>query len=248
MTYSRSILPGSVPVILLAGMVACSAGDLVLPQDANEVQLGAIGGNQQTGTVGEPLPKPLTIELRDEQGHAIVGRRVAFAVVGGPDAATLTPDTAVTDGDGEVLGQWVLGRVSGVYTAEARVLPVEGEAPGIKLPVAQFTASARAGPPDTLRAVSKTTQVGDRGEPVDEAPVVRVVDRYGNPIEGVAVHWEVVEGEAQVSSATTTTGTDGRTSVTWILNSRGGHRLEAHVDGKVNGSPTAFIAFVSYFN
>jgi hypothetical protein len=247
MTYSRSILPGSVPVILLAGMVACSAGDLVLPQDANEVQLGAIGGNQQTGTVGEPLPKPLTIEVRDEQGHAIVGRRVAFAVVGGPDAATLTPDTAVTDGDGEVVGQWVLGKVPGVYTAEARVLPAEDEAPEARLPVAQFTASAQAGSPDTLRAVSKTSQVGDRGEPVDEAPVVRIADRYGNPIAGAAVHWQVVDGQGRVSSATTTTGADGRTSVTWTLDGSGSHRLEARADGRVNGSPAIFTAFVFPF-
>ena len=247
MTNYRSILPASLSVILLAGVVACSGGDLLLPQDAQEVQLGAIGGNEQTGTVGETLPKPLTVELRDEQGRPIVGRRVAFAVVDGPDAATLTPDTAVTDGDGEAVGQWILGKVAGVYTAEARVLPAEDEVPGAELPVAQFTASAQAGPPNTLQTESKTTQIGDRGEPVDEDPLVRVADRYGNPIEGVAVHWQIRDGEGQVSSATTTTGADGRTSVTWTLESRGGHRLEASVDGEVDGLPAVFIAFV-YIN
>src|SRR4051794_19312492 len=110
--------------LALAGIVGCSSGDLVLPQtDGSAVELSVVSGDRQTGVVGEQLPKPILVELRDEQGRPVVGRRVAFAVTGGPADATLTPDTATTDGDGQAVGRWVLGTKPGEYAAEARVTP-----------------------------------------------------------------------------------------------------------------------------
>src|SRR4051794_31159070 len=102
-------------LVLLVGVPGCSGGSLTLPQPDIEVNLTVVSGNQQTGVVGERLPKPLVVELRDEVGKVIMGRRVAFVVTDGPAAATFAPDTVVTDDHGQALGQWVLGTTPGVY-------------------------------------------------------------------------------------------------------------------------------------
>lgn len=47
--------------------------------------------------------------------------------------------------------------------------------------------------------------------------VVSVKDQYGEAMRGVAVSWEVTAGGGAVSSATTTTGSNGNASVNWTL-------------------------------
>ena len=242
----RPTLPGRAPGLLLVvvAVLGCSGGDLALPEPGpgSQVHLAIVDGNEQTGTVGEPLPEPVVAELRDEFGHAIAGRRVAFVAINGPAAAELTPDTAVTDDDGQVVGQWTLGPLPGTYNAEVKVIPAEGDDPGIGLPTAQLTASAQPGAPNTLRAESKLGQVGVRGQPVQDPPVVRVVDRYGNPVSGVPVRWEITAGGGQVSAPVVLTDAKGQATVSWTLGNKGRQRLEASVDGQVSGSPIEFAA------
>jgi hypothetical protein len=247
MTYVRSISSYRAPALLLVtSILGCSSSDLVLPQAGTDIHLTVVSGNQQTGSVGEPLPKPLTIELRDDQGHVVIGRKVAFVATGGPASATLSPATAVTDGDGQAVGQWVLGTTPGTYTSEARVLAAESDAEDAELPMAEFTASAQAGAPDTLRAESETSQPFQQaGKAVEEAPVVRVTDRYGNPVVGATVHWQVTSGEGSVSAESVLTDAEGRATVTWTLGDGiGVHRLAASVDGGATGSPVVFTAVV----
>ena len=248
MTYAPLSFTGRAPALLLAtAILGCSGGDLALPQPDAVVHLAVVGGDQQTGTVGEPLPKPLIVELRDEQGQAVVGREVVFVATNGPAVAMLSPDTAVTDADGEAVGQWVLGTTPGVYSAEARLIATGDNAPpDIDLPAVQFTASAEPARPDTLRAMSRLTQPGRAGREVEEPPVVRVADRYGNPVGGVAVHWEITSGSGTVSAPVVVTGADGLATVTWTLGRTGVHNLTARVDGGVTGSPVVFTA-VAFF-
>jgi hypothetical protein len=232
-------------VSLTAFLIACSGGDLVLPQPTAGLRLAMVSGNKQTGTVGEALPKPLIVELRDVQGNPIVGRRVAFVATDGPSAAVFAPDTAVTDGDGQAVGQWVLGTTPGDYGAEARVVAAPDDPLNADL-ITPFSAAARPGRPDTLRAESKLAQGAQTGSPVQFPPTVRVVDRFGNPVPGIAVHWKA-SGGSTVSASTVVTGADGLATVTWTTGDRfGNYELEASVDGSVTGSPVIFSAF-AYF-
>jgi len=231
-----------VPVVALAGVAGCSGGDLALPQPVPDVKLALVSGDQQTGVVGEQLPKPILVEVRDRDGHVLAGREVVFVTTDGPAAAKLTPSSAMTDGEGQVLGQWVLGTKPGAYSAEARLKP-EDESADADPPAVQFTASAQAGPPDTLRAESEIQQLGQSSEqPVDEPPVVRVVDRYGNPVPGVRVRWDP-SGGSTVSDETVQTDADGRATVTWTLGRQRFtvYRLSASVEGLV---PVGFTAVV----
>jgi hypothetical protein len=226
----------------LAASLGCG-GDLTLPGDGStNFQMSVIGGNQQTGTVGQELPKPVVVKVLGNGDLPLSGRLVAF-VSPDPSATRFDPDTAVTNSEGVAEASWVLGTAPGDYQAEARLVVPDAAEP----PIAQFSASAVAADADTLRALSPLSQPGRRGEAL--APlVVIVVDRFGNPVPGVKVDWDVAAGKGEVSQSETGTGSDGTASVVWTLGDRVGvHVVTARVkEGDVSGSPVTFTATVLF--
>ncbi|HEX7336756.1 MAG TPA: Ig-like domain-containing protein [Gemmatimonadales bacterium] len=230
----------------MAGAAACGS-DLLLPEPpggGDNVALSKVGGDGQTGTVGEALPAPLVVEVRTSRDEPAPGRMVAFEFT--TEAGVVTPNTAVTNDAGQAVARWELGTQPGAHTVTARMADVEGESP-----VAEFTAEARPASPDTLRAQSSVSQPGRRGSAVGTPPVVRVVDRFGNPVADVPVAWTVLTGQGTVSEPITPTGADGTSTVTWTLGSRiGVHKLTAAVGGAggkpVTGSPVTFTVTVLF--
>jgi hypothetical protein len=108
-----------------------------------------------------------------------------------------------------------------------------------------FEGAVVAGEPDTLRAVSPVFQPGRRSEPTSEPPAVVVVDRFGNPVAGETVSWEVTAGGGEVSGDMTADET-GRATVIWTLgNGVGVQKLVARVEG-ASGSPITFTAAVLF--
>lgn len=232
----------SVATMSLA-LLGCSA-DLTLPGSTTTpgLALAVVQGDDQIGTVGEPLPAPVVVEVKTDGGQPMASRRVAFVPAPGPGTAGFDPDTAVTDADGHAETHWVLGTTTGVYTAEARLV-AGGDS---VLPAATLQATAGAGDPDTLRAVGETIQSGSRGEPLEKPLVVATVDRFGNPVAGVVVKWDASNGDGELSAKTTVTGADGTTSVIWTLGTRVGvEQCTARVDG-AEGSPVRFVATVLF--
>ena len=139
--------------------MACG-GDLALPSDSGEgVDVSIVGGNGQTGVVGQELAEPLVVSV--QAGAApIPGHQVAF-IVTGDGAGRLEPDTAVTDSKGRAVAHWVLGSAAGSYAVEARLVVTEPQPP----PTAIFEADAVAGRPDTLRAGQPHQPAGAAGQP-----------------------------------------------------------------------------------
>jgi hypothetical protein len=205
------------------------------------VDLSILGGNGQTGTVGQELPEPLVVGV-ESGGAPVEGHKVAFVIAGDPAAGRLDPDTAVTGPDGRAVARWVLGTEPGPHEVEARLVVSEPAPP----PMAVFEASAVAGEPDTVRAVSPVSQPGRIGQPTPEDPTVLVLDQFGNPVGGAQVDWDVTTGRGSVSSPQTTTGTDGKATVTWTLGlGIGVQKLTARVEG-AHGSPVTFTATVLF--
>jgi hypothetical protein len=233
----RGILLGALALTALQGC----GGDLALPsQSGDGVDLSIVDGNEQIGTVGQELPAPLVVSVKVAE-TPIPDHEVAFLVTGDPAAGRLEPDTAVTDENGEAVTHWVLGSKPGPHQVEA-VLVVSDPAPP---PSAVFEASAVADEPDTLRAASPESQPGRLGRPVAEPPVVLVLDRFGNPVSGVDLDWDVTAGGGSVSDPTPT-GPDGKATVTWTLGlGIGVQKLTAAVSG-VHGSPVTFTATVLF--
>jgi hypothetical protein len=227
--------------VALAALLGCG-GDLTLPASSGTgVDLSIVAGRTQTGTVGEPLPSSVIVEVVTDGGQPIGGRRVAF-VLSDTSAGTIDPDTGVTNSEGRASAQWVLGRKPGEYQGEARLVTTDSTQP----PAIPFAATARAGAPDTIRAVSPQSQPGRRDHQLDDPLVVAVADRFGNPVPEVTVHWTVTSGGGSLSAEETATGADGTTSVVWTLGSGIGlQKAAATVDG-ATGSPVTFTAAVLF--
>jgi hypothetical protein len=241
MTIPLSKRAFSLAALSLAAIVGCG-GDLALPTSSGEgVKLSILDGNGQTGTVGQELPEPLVVGV-ESGGAPVEGHKVAFVVAGDTTAGRLDPDTAVTGPDGRAVAHWVLGTEPGPHEVEARLVVSEPVPP----PMAVFEASAVAGEPDTVRAASPVSQPGRIGQPVAEDPTVLVLDRFGNPVGGAEVDWEVTTGRGSVSSPQTVTGADGKATVTWTLGlGIGVQKLTARVEG-AHGSPVTFTATVLF--
>ena len=227
--------------LVVAASGGCGEGVTLPDPTAAGVELSIAGGNGQSGTVGEELEQPLMVKAVDGDGAPIPDLPVAFTVVSGDPGGRLDPDTALTNSQGEASAVWVLGTTPGERVADAQVA-VTGDSSR----VVTFQATGRAAGPDTLRAVSPLVQPGRRNEPPANQPVVAAVDRFGNPVGGVPVRWEVTAGGGVLTDSVTSTGADGTASVTWTLGDQVGiQKLTARVEG-ANGSPVTFSAAVLF--
>jgi hypothetical protein len=229
-------------VVLWAGALGCSS-DLLLPDPSGGGQLiGALTpvNGEQSGTVGELLPAPLVVKVLTQSEEPAAGVEVAFELLD-PAAGTVTPPKTTTNSAGEAVAQWTLGTVPGSYVVVARLLG--GEASD---QVVEFHAAAKPGSPDTLSSLTPLAQPGRREQRVSSTPQVRVVDRFGNPVPGVPVVWQVMAGEGSVTSPITQTDAAGHASVEWTLGNRiGVHKLTAAIE-EATGSPVTFTATVLF--
>jgi hypothetical protein len=230
-------------VVLVTGALGCSS-DLLLPEVPRAGQIiGALTketGDDQVGPVGEALRAPLVVKVLTESEEPAGGVQVAFEL-SDPAAGTVNPLTSTTNTEGQAVANWTLGTVPGSYLVIARLVDVEGIEK-----IAEFRATANAGPPDTLSPGTPLAQPGRREQNVATPPVVRVVDRFGNPVPNVPVAWQVISGEGHVTSPITTTDGQGMASVEWTLGDRiGVHKLTAAIES-ATGSPVTFTATVFF--
>ena len=221
-------------VLLLS---ACGGGsDLLLPGTGDPAAVTLVQGNGQNGRVGDALPQALIAAVTDGAGRPVEGATVVFTLTDPAPEASLSPDTTTTDPGGMATAQVVLGTRPGTQAGEVRAFGSQGQA------TASTTFSLTALPENAngITAVSGMDQSGQVGTTLVNPLVVLVADAFGNPISGIDVVW-TADGGGSVSSATTTTGADGQTSVTRTLGTTAvPQRTLASVDG-LAGSPVTFL-------
>jgi hypothetical protein len=180
------------------------------------------------------------VKVLTESEEPAEGVQVSFEL-GDPAAGSLSPAFATTNDGGEAVASWTLGTVPGSYVAVARIATAQGS------DSIEFHATAHPAAPDTLTALPPLNQPGAREQAVGEPPQVRVVDRYGNPVPGIPVAWQVIAGEGRVGSSITSTDAAGMATVEWTLGNRiGVHKLTASVEQSSAGSPATFTASVLF--
>ncbi len=236
-TPMKQIAFVSLPAAALALGLAGCGDDLTLPtRPLAGLTMSVFLGDGQSGTVGETLPAQIVVVVRDGSGAPSPGQPVAFIQDAGASGGFI-PDTVLTNDQGQAASQWKLGTTPGPYSAVARVVAPEDSSP----PAVTLTAAAQVASPDSVRAISASTQLGHRNEPAAEPPVVVVVDRFGNPVPNAQVQWSADDGNGELSAEQTTTGADGTTGVEWTLGNRVGvQRITATVAGA--SEPTATFA------
>ncbi|MEO8140025.1 MAG: Ig-like domain-containing protein, partial [Gemmatimonadota bacterium] len=228
-----------VPVAVLLAAVRCGGGDsLTLPSEKLPAHITLEAGDAQTGTAGIRLTDTLSVLITNSKDEAVPTVKVVFQLLAGGTGGDLIPDTAVTDINGHAKSVWLLGRLAGPQSVQARVI---GQVAGPPLNLT-IRATAVAGAPDTVFAALGDLQSGSVGNTLTDSLAVLVTDQFANPVAGQTVNWTVPAGQGSVSAATAVTGADGRAAVTRRLGLTTGTQTALATIGGVAGSPVTFTS------
>jgi hypothetical protein len=202
-------------LLALAGACAGSTEPTSRPVPA---AMQVVSGDPQSGAAGTELAQPLVAKVVDAAGVPIRGQVVNFRVTAG--GGSVFAGTATTSASGIAQERWTLGTVAGVeQTVEARAVDNET---GIAVIFATFHATATAGAPATMTIVSGDQQSAAAGAPLPDSLLVRVVDRYDNPVQGLAVTWAAPGEAGTITPATSTTSATGHASAKWTAGAAAG--------------------------
>jgi Big-like domain-containing protein len=215
-------------------LVGCGGADLVLPGDGEPAAIQIVQGDEQSGRVGVMLAQPVVARVSDSRARPVSGVRVAFVFTGDPTGATVAPDTAETDGDGQAAFRIVLGSHVGGAAAEVRVAGADGE-PALSAPLRFDAVSSDA---NQLVAVAGDSQSAPAGGTLPSPLVVQVTDAFGNPISGVEISWAADAGS--VTPSATVTGADGLVSAERTLGVAAGVQYTTASAPGLAGSPVTF--------
>lgn len=199
-------------------------------------QLVAVTGtSSQTAVVGTALAAGAlpAVTVRDAAGNPVPNVAVTFAITGG--GGTGTGLTATTNAQGvATIGGFTLGNTVGPNTVTATAAGVPGSA--------VFVINGTAGTAASGAVAGGNNQAVRAGSTLQVGPSVRVVDRFGNPVPGVAVNFVVTRGGASLLGATQTTNAQGIATVGGVTlgATPGTATIEARIAGVT--TPVVFTA------
>lgn len=180
-----------------------------------------IAGNNQYGTVGQMLPTPLTVRVTDDYNNPVPGITVSL---------TATEDQTV-EGVGRLEGGVkALARVTnefGLVTVyftlgeQAGLNKVRIRSAGLSPEFIDFTLYGQSGSPYSMRKNSGDNQTGEMDRILLKPISVRVFDRLGNPAQGGAVRFIVLQGGgAIIEPQPVLSDANGYVQVHWRLGPR----------------------------
>ena len=202
----------SIAILALAALAACGDDNDTLTNVVTPTPTAlsiTAGTNNQTGTVGTALSTPLSVKVVDQNGNAISGATVSWAVAA--NNGSLSGSTSATDASGIATIVWTLPGAAGNYSATASL--ANGQA-------VTFTATATAATATSLSIVSGNNQSVAHGT-VTQAFVVKAVDASGNPVAGVPITWATTGG-GTLSATSGTTNASGTAQVTLTTSATAG--------------------------
>jgi adhesin/invasin len=174
-------------------------------------------GNNQSATVGTPVPVAPAVLVTDASGNPVSGTVVTFAAVtagssvsnGVTTGATVT---VATNASGvATLTAWTLGNTPQSYSMTAAVSGLTGS------PVT-FTATAVAGSGSQLALTQQPSSNTTSGAALTVQPVVQVRDAFGNNVAsaGVQVTASIISGTGSLTNATALTNGAGVATFTGL--------------------------------
>lgn len=165
----------------------------------------------------------VTLRATDQFGNGVAGVVFAFTVDSG--GGTVLPARVESDSIGIARTSWRTGRIAGTNTLRVRAFQVQDTS---------FSLAVRTigGVPTTLALVTGDNQNTKAGTAVSRAPVVRVSDKYGNPVSAVRIRFLTSSVDATVDPTELVTDDQGRAALrAWILKTPGEQTLLVIADG-----------------
>lgn len=102
-------------------LVACSGGDLTLPDSSDPVTLRIVSGDGQRADAGDLLEQPLVVQVLDSDMTPVPGARIEFSLLGDVPGAAIDPALTTTDAQGRAEAFVRLGTDSGEHLIIARL-------------------------------------------------------------------------------------------------------------------------------
>jgi hypothetical protein len=175
-----------------------------------------------SGRAGEQLADSAAIRVTDSTGRVLPDIPVRWAVV---DGGGVSDPSTRTDSLGVATVHWTLAKKTGTQRLRAQI----GLGSGLGIPPVTINATALAGAPATVVAVSGDNQKAAAGAKLPKALVFRVADENGSGVLGAELTLSASGGE--VADTALTTDSSGVAKTTWVLgHSAGDYSLAVHVE------------------
>ncbi|MBL4889563.1 MAG: outer membrane protein assembly factor BamA, partial [Candidatus Lindowbacteria bacterium] len=213
-------------------------------RDKAVVRLSIRSGNSQKVKVSSS-PRDFVVKVTSNEGKPVSGLTVLFDLAvtpTGEESAKIEPNKVISDSEGLATVRLKLGTIVGKYVVTATVRNLADD------PVI-FDLEAKPGKGDLLEIVSGNNQVLRVDQKALSPLMVKVTDKFGNPIEEQEVDYRIVsepegaEGQS-LSRSTTRTDASGLAGVQFQAGSVGGSYIVLVESGDLNGSPSKFELMV----
>ena len=163
-------------------------------------------GDAQVGMAGDSLPLPVGVRVTDSTGRVLPDIPVSWSANGSDSLVALS---ARTDSAGEAHARWTLGPGAGVHRARVQIGATRA------LPAYPLTALARPGAPHAVVVQRGNAQKGAAGSTLTQPIVLRVADRFDNPVAGATVTF--VPAHGSMTDSVFATDSLGRVSARWTV-------------------------------
>ncbi|HET6798042.1 MAG TPA: galactose oxidase-like domain-containing protein [Gemmatimonadales bacterium] len=211
MTRLSHLRTWAIAALMAVGVLRCG-GDNVAPPEATAVAL--VSGSPQTGTIAEPLPSPLVVQVTDKNGNPVSGVSVEWAAQNG---GSVSQSAVETGADGKSSVTRTLGSQSGEVTTTATVSGLQGS------PVTFFAVATDPSAP-SLAMQTQPSSSAESGVAFDVQPVVQLKDVNGQDLSqsGLAVTATIAGSSGTLGGTTTQTTNGGGTATFTNLSITGG--------------------------
>lgn len=209
---------------------------LIVKADSTGAATATVDANARAGAMArvvdvDPVRRrisagdTLTVRLRalDTFGNGVEGAVFAFRAPVG--SGEVTPPRLESDSTGLVVTRWRTGTTAGSDTLQVHAFQLRDTT---------FNLLVRTigGRPSAMALVSGNNQRARPGAAIARPPVVRVVDRYGNPVAAVRVRFSTPSDGGVVQPLEMVTGDRGTAAPTrWQLGPSGEQILMVVADG-----------------
>jgi adhesin/invasin len=197
-----------------------------------------VSGDSLITQTFRPAGAPFIVEVRDSAGFAVRNTPVTFAIVSG-GGGSLASTSVTTD---------TLGRARVLYTATGFVGVTSVTATAGNLTPVTFTITTVPTAPAIVTVVSGQGQTATVGTAVAANPTIEVRDAQNNPVPGVTVFFQVVNGGGIQNTQVLTDSLGRASSGTWQLGPTAGtYALDATVSypATITNNPIRFTATAS---
>ena len=188
----------------------------------------------QTGEPGAQLSSAFVVRVEDSSNNPIPQQTVTFRVTaGGGNLGGVSSATATTNSSGEASTTLTLGSAAGTNTVEASVSGVSS--------VVTFTATAeRVSVANRLEIEDGNNQTGELNRLLPSPLIVQLLNQDGDPIQGLTIEFEVIQGTGRLSPRTARTDSSGFAETNFTPTSTGNIQVRASLRGIDTISPVTF--------